>query len=266
MRLTRLELSGFKSFAGTVELPFEAGVTAIVGPNGCGKSNISDAVRWVLGEQSPRLLRGGKMEDVIFQGSTGRRPVNVAEVSLVFDNSDGTLPVAYQEVVVTRRLSRSGQSEYLLNRTPVRRELEDLDLALGGLGQRAEHLAAALPAERGRLTEAEREREARAQARHTGEARRTEVERRLADAKLEVGRLEGDLALAAERLRNAGQRRATAAQRREQEEARAVQAERERRRRRSRRSRRRDGAWPSSRSGRRTVARRAVRRRRRSPR
>src|SRR5207245_2739082 len=102
MRLSRLELSGFKSFAGTVELPFEAGVTAIVGPNGCGKSNISDAVRWVLGEQSPRLLRGGKMEDVIFQGSTGRRPVNVAEVSLVFVNSDGTLPIAYKEVLVTR--------------------------------------------------------------------------------------------------------------------------------------------------------------------
>jgi len=120
MRLTRLELSGFKSFAGAVELPFDTGVTAIVGPNGCGKSNISDAVRWVLGEQSPRLLRGGKMEDVIFQGSTGRRPVNVAEVSLVFDNSDGTLPVAYQEVLVTRRLSRSGQSEYLLNRSAVR--------------------------------------------------------------------------------------------------------------------------------------------------
>src|SRR2546421_10999593 len=134
MRLTRLELSGFKSFAGTVELPFEAGVTAIVGPNGCGKSNISDAVRWVLGEQSPRLLRGGKMEDVIFQGSTGRRPVNVTEVSLVFDNSDGTLPLAYQEVLVTRRLSRSGQSEYLLNRSPVRlRDLQDL-LRGTGLG------------------------------------------------------------------------------------------------------------------------------------
>src|SRR5438445_1668753 len=134
MRLTRLELSGFKSFAGAVELPFEAGVTAIVGPNGCGKSNISDAVRWVLGEQSPRLLRGGKMEDVIFQGSTGRRPVNVAEVSLVFDNADGTLPLAYQEVVVTRRLSRSGQSEYLLNRSPVRlRDVQDL-LRGTGLG------------------------------------------------------------------------------------------------------------------------------------
>ncbi|OLD00046.1 MAG: hypothetical protein AUI88_01030 [Gemmatimonadetes bacterium 13_1_40CM_3_70_8] len=132
--MTRLELSGFKSFAGTVELPFEAGVTAIVGPNGCGKSNISDAVRWVLGEQSPRLLRGGKMEDVIFQGSTGRRPVNVTEVSLVFDNSDGTLPLAYQEVLVTRRLSRSGQSEYLLNRSPVRlRDIQDL-LRGTGLG------------------------------------------------------------------------------------------------------------------------------------
>src|SRR5205823_2749693 len=134
MRLTRLELSGFKSFAGTVELPFDVGVTAIVGPNGCGKSNISDAVRWVLGEQSPRLLRGGKMEDVIFQGSTGRRPVNVTEVSLVFDNSDGTLPLAYQEVLVTRRLSRSGQSEYLLNRSPVRlRDIQDL-LRGTGLG------------------------------------------------------------------------------------------------------------------------------------
>src|SRR5207245_1543344 len=132
MRVTRLELAGFKSFAGTVELPFEAGVTAIVGPNGCGKSNVSDAVRWVLGEQSPRLLRGGKMEDVIFQGSTGRRPLNVAEVSLVFDNSDGSLPIAYQEVVVTRRLSRSGQSDYLLNRSPVR--LRDIQDMLRGTG------------------------------------------------------------------------------------------------------------------------------------
>jgi chromosome segregation protein len=339
MRLSRLELSGFKSFAGTVELPYEPGVTAIVGPNGCGKSNISDAVRWVLGEQSPRLLRGGKMEDVIFQGSTGRRPVNVAEVSLVFDNSDGTLPIAYQEVVVTRRLSRSGQSEYLLNRSPVRlrdiqdllrgtglgadaavvmeakmieallsekaeerralfeeaagiglyrdrkksterrleetaadlarledlisevqtqvrslarqrgraerygkmveerfgvaltlvrREIEDFDLALGALGVRARELAEALPAARARLADAERERETRVQGRHTAEARRTEVERRLADAKLEVGRLESDLALAAERLGNAGQRRQTAAEERAQGERRAAQAERER--------------------------------------
>src|SRR5438270_286743 len=231
MRLTRLELSGFKSFAGAVELPFEAGVTAIVGPNGCGKSNISDAVRWVLGEQSPRLLRGGKMEDVIFQGSTGRRPVNVAEVSLVFDNTDGTLPIASQEVLVTRRLSRSGQSEYLLNRSPVRlRDIQDLlrGTGLGGLGQRAEQLAATLPAERAKVADAEQAREAEVQARHTAEARRTDVERRLNEARLEVGRLEGDLALAAERLRNAGQRRTTAGRRREQEAGRAQQTERER--------------------------------------
>ena len=126
MKLTRLELSGFKSFADTVTLTFEQGVTAIVGPNGCGKSNVSDAVRWVLGEQSARLLRGGKMEDVIFQGSTGRRPVNVTEVSLYLDNADGDLPIAYREVVVTRRLSRSGQSDYLLNGSPVRlRDIQD---------------------------------------------------------------------------------------------------------------------------------------------
>src|SRR5690606_5987989 len=103
MKLSRLELSGFKSFADTVTLTFEEGVTAIVGPNGCGKSNVSDEVRWVLGEQSARLLRGGKMEDVNLQRSSGRRPVNVIEVSLYLDNTDGVLPIAYQEVVVKRR-------------------------------------------------------------------------------------------------------------------------------------------------------------------
>lgn len=137
MKLTKLELSGFKSFADTVTLTFEQGVTAIVGPNGCGKSNVSDAVRWVLGEQSARLLRGGKMEDVIFQGSTGRRPVNVTEVSLYLDNSDGDLPIAYQEVVITRRLSRSGQSDYMLNGAVVRlRDVQDL-LRGTGLGSEA---------------------------------------------------------------------------------------------------------------------------------
>src|SRR5688500_1416728 len=137
MKLSKLELSGFKSFADTMTLTFEEGVTAIVGPNGCGKSNVSDAVRWVLGEQSARLLRGGKMEDVIFQGSSGRRPVNVTEVSLYLDNSDGDLPIAYQEVVVTRRLSRSGQSDYLLNGAPVRlRDIQDL-LRGTGLGSDA---------------------------------------------------------------------------------------------------------------------------------
>jgi chromosome segregation protein len=338
MRLIRLELCGFKSFGGTVELPFDSGVTAIVGPNGCGKSNISDAVRWVLGEQSPRLLRGGKMEDVIFQGSTGRRPVNVAEVSLVFDNEDGTLPIAFQEVVITRRLSRSGQSDYLLNRSPVRlrdiqdllrgtglgadaavvmeakmidallseraeerrslfeeaagiglyrdrkqsterrleetaadlarledliaevqtqvrslarqrgkaerfskmiderfgiamtlvrRELEDCEIALGSLDRQARALATSLPEAREHLDRAERDREAAGTTRHATEAGRADVERRLAEARLEVGRLEGDLALAAERLENTAQRRTRAAEGRAQSELRASQAERE---------------------------------------
>jgi chromosome segregation protein len=132
MRLTRLELAGFKSFADTIELPYEEGITCIVGPNGCGKSNISDAVRWVLGEQRARMLRGAKMDEVIFQGSAKRKPLNLAEVSLYFDNTDGTLPIAYQEVVVTRRLSRSGQSDYLINQTPTR--LKDVQDLLRGTG------------------------------------------------------------------------------------------------------------------------------------
>src|SRR5436305_2000824 len=208
MRLTRLELSGFKSFAGAVELPFETGVTAIVGPNGCGKSNISDAVRWVLGEQSPRLLRGGKMEDVIFQGSTGRRPVNVAEVSLVFDNSDGTLPLAYQEVVVTRRLARAGQSEYLLNRSTVRlRDIQDL-LRGTGLGADAAVVMEA------RMIEALL-------------SERAEERRALFEEAAGIG-LYRNRKESTERRRNAAQRRATAGQRRGLEEARVVQAEQER--------------------------------------
>ena len=127
MRLTKLELHGFKSFADPTVLTFDTGVTAIVGPNGCGKSNVSDAVRWVLGEQRARLLRGAKMEEVIFQGSSARRAVNIAEVSLHFENEDGSLPVPFKEVVITRRLSRSGDSEYFLNRSPCRlRDIHDL--------------------------------------------------------------------------------------------------------------------------------------------
>ena len=134
MRLTKLELNGFKSFADATHLVFEPGVTAIVGPNGCGKSNVSDAVRWVLGEQRARLMRGAKMDEVIFQGSSARRPVNVAEVSLHFSNDEGILPVPFKEVVITRRLSRSGDSDYFLNRTPCRlRDIADL-LRGTGLG------------------------------------------------------------------------------------------------------------------------------------
>ncbi len=136
MRLSKLELQGFKSFADATDLVFEPGVTAIVGPNGCGKSNVSDAVRWVLGEQRARLLRGAKMEEVIFQGSSARRAVNVAEVSLHFENEDGSLPLPFKEVVITRRLSRSGESEYLLNRSPCR--LRDIHDLLRGTGLAAD--------------------------------------------------------------------------------------------------------------------------------
>ncbi len=127
MRLTKLEVHGFKAFADHTEFVFDRGVTAIVGPNGCGKSNVSDSVRWVLGEQRARVMRGAKMEDVIFHGSSARKPVNMAEVSLHFDNSEGDLPVPFKEVVLTRRLMRTGESEYLLNRAPCRlRDIQDL--------------------------------------------------------------------------------------------------------------------------------------------
>jgi chromosome segregation protein len=127
VRLSKLEVHGFKAFADHTEFVFERGVTAIVGPNGSGKSNVSDAVRWVLGEQRARAMRGAKMEDVIFHGSSARKAVNMAEVSLHFENNDGELPVPFKEVVLTRRLLRSGESEYLLNRAPCRlRDIQDL--------------------------------------------------------------------------------------------------------------------------------------------
>ena len=127
MRLTKLEIHGFKSFADQTDMLFEPGVTAIVGPNGCGKSNVSDAVRWVLGEQRARALRGAKMEEVIFQGSSARRAVNLAEVSLYFENDDGALDIPFREVVITRRLSRSGESDYFLNGSACRlRDINDM--------------------------------------------------------------------------------------------------------------------------------------------
>ena len=120
MLLKRIELSGFKSFADKTEMEFVRGITAVVGPNGSGKSNISDGIRWVLGEQSAKSLRGGKMEDVIFAGSDARKAVNYGEVSLTLDNSDGTLALEHQEVTVTRRVHRSGDSDYMINRQPCR--------------------------------------------------------------------------------------------------------------------------------------------------
>lgn len=134
MYLKRLEIMGFKSFADKIKLQFLPGVTGVVGPNGSGKSNISDALRWVLGEQSVKSLRGSKMDDVIFAGTEQRKPLSLAEVTIVLDNSDNSLPVDFTEVSVTRKLFRSGESEYLINKSPVRlRDVLDLfyDTGLG---------------------------------------------------------------------------------------------------------------------------------------
>ena len=339
MKLTHIRLTGFKSFAHHVELPFDDGMTAIVGPNGCGKSNISDAVRWVLGEQRARLLRGERMEDIIFHGAAKHRPVNVAEVSLVFDNSDGTLPIAYHEVEVARRLSRSGQSDYLINQSPVRlRDVQDLLRGTGlgsdagvvieaqmidrllsdkaeerrslfeeaagiglyrdrkttterqlerttddlqrlddiinevqrevrslarqrgkaerytqftaqrfaivmtlarhdlgryddearALAEARSEIGAQLPAAHRAVADRERGREDAGQVRHAAEARRTELERRLAATRLEVERLEGNLKLAGERMQNAAERKARAQAEHDSMRERAVGAERDR--------------------------------------
>src|SRR5581483_5999846 len=138
MYLKNLTVFGFKSFADKTALNFQPGVTAIVGPNGCGKSNVSDAIRWVLGEQSAKALRGGEMADVIFNGTDGRKPVGMAEVSLTLGGVGGEslkaagVEVAYDEVTITRRIFRDGGSEYFLNRTPCR--LKDIQQLFMGTG------------------------------------------------------------------------------------------------------------------------------------
>ncbi|MFC0271264.1 chromosome segregation protein SMC [Metabacillus herbersteinensis] len=137
MFLKRLDIVGFKSFAERVTVDFVEGVTAVVGPNGSGKSNITDGIRWVLGEQSAKSLRGAKMEDIIFAGSDSRKGLNVAEVTLTLDNEDHFLPIDYHEVSVTRRVTRSGESEFLINKQSCR--LKDIiDLFMdSGLGKEA---------------------------------------------------------------------------------------------------------------------------------
>ncbi len=339
MKLRRLELSGFKSFADAVELLVDPGVTAVIGPNGCGKSNVSDAVRWVLGEHNPRVLRGSRMEEVIFQGSAGRRPQNVAEVSMIFDNTDRALDLDFAEVVLGRRVSRSGESEYFINQAPVtRRELlaklagtglgtdqgvviearmvdallsdrpddrralfeeaaglglyrdrkrsterrleettadlaqleqvitevesrvrslsrqrrraerhgeiaerryqlvaavarldvAEVDRALTLLEDRRATLGVELPEGRAAQTEEDRQRQAAVEARAGAEARRSEVERRVGEARLAVSTLEGDLALATERIGNASARRERALSERADTQASAARVSRER--------------------------------------
>ena len=134
MKLRSLKVHGFKSFADATTIEFHDGITAIVGPNGCGKSNIGDAIRWVLGEQRPTAIRGAKMEEAIFQGTVGRRPVNRGAVSLTVSNADGSLPIPFEEVEVGRQVFRDGGSEYSINRAACRlRDVVDLcrDTGLG---------------------------------------------------------------------------------------------------------------------------------------
>ena len=132
MYLKRLELLGFKTFADRTDLVFGPGITAIVGPNGAGKSNLSDAILWVLGEQGSKALRGSKTTDVIFHGSEARKAVGFAEVSLTLDNSSKRLPLDYPEVMITRRVFRSGDAEFQINRVPVRlKDIQELFLDTG---------------------------------------------------------------------------------------------------------------------------------------
>lgn len=132
-----MELKGFKSFADKTVVDFQTGITGIVGPNGSGKSNISDAIRWVLGEQSAKSLRGSKMEDIIFNGTDKRKAVNYAEISMILDNTDGKFPLEYREVIVTRRVFRTGESEYYINKTACRlKDIKELfmDTGIGAEG------------------------------------------------------------------------------------------------------------------------------------
>ncbi|MBF1762073.1 MAG: AAA family ATPase, partial [Veillonella sp.] len=132
MQLLRLEMKGFKSFADKTVVKFSPGMTAIVGPNGSGKSNVTDAMRWVLGESNVRNLRGQKAEDIIFSGTVKRRPMGAAEATLVFDNSDGTLDVDMAEVAITRRIYRSGETEFMINKRKCR--LKDIHMLLADTG------------------------------------------------------------------------------------------------------------------------------------
>jgi chromosome segregation protein len=191
VQLRRLELVGFKTFVDRTELEFHPGITAIVGPNGSGKSNIFDGIRWALGETNARMLRGARMDDVIFSGSATRRPTGLAAVSLTLDNSAGLLPVEFAEVTVSRAVTRGGEASYRLNGVTCRlRDIQMLFLGtgLGGrsyalIGQgEVDAVLRATPVERRHWLE-----EAAGLARH--KRQRIEAERRLDHARVHLDRL-----------------------------------------------------------------------------
>jgi chromosome segregation protein len=202
MYLKRLEMVGFKSFAERTRLEFEPGVTAIVGPNGCGKSNVVDALRWCLGEMSAKSLRSKVLADVIFNGSANRAPSNLSEVSMTFDNSQNRLPIDYSEVTITRRLFRSGESEYFLNKSQCRlKDIKELflDTGIGEEGYsiieqgRVEYVLSAKPEERRELFE-----EAAGVSKY--KARREEALRRLDRTQVDLDRLTDVIALTKEQM------------------------------------------------------------------
>ncbi len=192
MYFKRLEIHGFKSFADPIVIDFHEGITCVVGPNGSGKSNISDAIRWVLGEQSPKTLRGGKMEEIIFAGTQDRKSKGMAEVTLVIDNSSHILDIEYSEVAITRRMYRSGESEYLINNAPCRlKDIRNLimDTGIGvdgysviGQGKIADMVSS--------KTESRREIFEEAAGVVAYKTKRAEAERRLETTRLNLDRLE----------------------------------------------------------------------------
>jgi chromosome segregation protein len=203
MHLKRLEISGFKSFADSIKLDLEPGITAVVGPNGCGKSNIIDAVRWCLGEMSAKSLRSSMMMDVVFNGSGSRPPQNMAEVTLTFDNNDKRLPIDFTDVAITRRLFRSGESEYYINRTQCRlRDIKELflDTGMGEDGYasleqgKVEWILQAKPEERRELFE-----EAAGVSKYR--ARREEALRKLEKVEVDLSRLADILLVTDDQIR-----------------------------------------------------------------
>ena len=213
MYLKQLELQGFKSFIDRTKITLEPGISCIVGPNGSGKSNIADAVRWVLGEQSVKSLRGGKMEDIIFAGSKKRKPLGMAEVTIILDNADAFLPLEYTEIAVTRRAYRSGESEYLLNNKPCR--LKDIyqlfvDTGIGARGfslvsqGQVNQVVQARPEERRELIE-----EAAGIVKYRN--RKKEAVRKLADTEHHLERLTDIIGELADRLPTLSKQAADAA-------------------------------------------------------
>lgn len=222
MKLRTLRLHGFKSFADRTSIDFRDGVTAVVGSNGCGKSNIADAIRWVLGEQRASAIRGAKMEEAIFQGTARRRPLNFAEVSLTFDNQDGRVPVPQTELEVTRKVFREGGSEYALNRTSCRlRDIHSL-LRDTGLGSNAYAIIEATMIEAILSDRAEERRSLFEEAAGIGKYKdsRQAAERRLTSAEADLTRLNDLIAEVESKVRSLGRQKRKAERYRELRERR----------------------------------------------